>query len=446
MQVEQMPGDLGLPGLGRLWQVVATEGFGMLSDYRRYGPVFKSSFLGRHCAVLIGPQANRRVLIEAGDQLSSYEGWGPFTEHVFGQPMMLQDGERHRRTRRLMAPAFHGAAIATYSRTMQQIFKQGFTSWTEQRSVPIHQECRKLALVIGIRLLLGVEAEAQVEQIERWYSALLAGTTALLRLEGPLTAYGRARFAREQLQALLGRIVAERQRRGGLEDSADALGLFLAAVDEQGEPLDRAQVVDELVHLVNGAHFTTATALTWALVELAARPGWRERLRGELERVTGSEPLDVAHLRQLVQMGWFLKEIERFYSPAGAILFRGVRQPFEFGGYVIPAGWLVAVSPFVSHRMAELFADPDHFEPERFAPPREEDRQDPLALVGFGAGPHVCIGREFALMELKIALAILLRDYDWTVAPAEQAVTPRLFPARTRDRYRARFVKRTAPN
>jgi cytochrome P450 len=100
----------------------------------------------------------------------------------------------------------------------------------------------------------------------------------------------------------------------------------------------------------------------------------------------------------------------------------------------------VVISPFVTHRVSALFAEPDRFDPDRFAPPREEDRKDPFALVGFGAGPHVCIGREFALMELKIALSILLKHYQWSVTPAESAVTPLFFPAKARDRYRASFM------
>ncbi|CAA9425054.1 hypothetical protein AVDCRST_MAG94-7228 [uncultured Leptolyngbya sp.] len=436
---QKMPGDLGLPWLGRVRQVVATEGFGLLEDYHHYGPVFKSNFLGHRAAVLIGPEANRKVLQEGGERLSSYHGWGPFTEHIFGQPMMLQDGEQHRRTRRLMAPAFHGTAIASYVQTMQQILDEGFSAWPGQQNIPIHQECRKLALVIGIRLLLGVQAEGQVQQIEYWYSHLLAGATAVLRLGGPYTTYGRALRARCQLQELLDQIVAERQRQGKLAESHDALGLFLSAVDGQGESLPRAQIIDELLHLVNGAHFTTATALTWALVELAARPEWRQRLRYELKEVIGEGPIQVTHLRQLTQMSWFLKEIERFYSPAGAVIFRGVREEFNFADYRIPAGWLVVVSPFVTHRMSELFAEPGCFNPDRFAPPREEDRKDSFTLVGFGAGPHVCIGREFALMELKIAISILLTRFEWSITPDDSAVTPLFFPARARDRLRASF-------
>ncbi len=214
---------------------------------------------------------------------------------------------------------------------------------------------------------------------------------------------------------------------------------MLAATDEQGEGLSESQIIDELVHLLNGAHFTTATALTWTLVELAARRDWRERLREELQQVAGDAPLEIAHLGQLTQMTWFFKEIERFYSPAGAILFRGVRETFTFAGYEIPAGWIVVLSPFVSHRIPEIFAEPDLFDPDRFAPSREEDRKDPFALIGFGAGPHVCIGRQFAAMELKIALATVLRSYDWSVTPAEQAVTPLMFPAKQRDLYRSRF-------
>ncbi len=229
MQVVQsaltMPGDLGLPILGRVWQMVSTEGHGLLTDYRRYGAVFKSSLLGRPAAVLIGPEANRLVLQDSGERFSSQDGWAPFIEHLFGQTMMLQDGERHLNTRRLMAPAFHGTAIASYMETMAKIFKDGFEAWQGQQGIPIHQECRKLTLVAGIRLLLGVQADAQIEPIERLYTTLLEGATAVVRLNGPLTAYGRAQKARYQLRKLIGQIIRERRQQGNLSTSRDVLRL-----------------------------------------------------------------------------------------------------------------------------------------------------------------------------------------------------------------------------
>ncbi|HYX18590.1 MAG TPA: cytochrome P450, partial [Nostoc sp.] len=143
-------------------------------------------------------------------------------------------------------------------------------------------------------------------------------------------------------------------------------------------------------------------------------------LRQELTEVVEDEPLNLGHLKQLNQMTYFLKEIERLYNPAGVVLFRGVIKEIEYAGYRIPPGWVVIVAQGLTHRMSEIYTNPESFEPERFAPPREEDKKDSFALIGFGGGEHICIGMEFAKMEIKIFLATLLQRYDWKVTPEYQ--------------------------
>lgn len=108
-------------------------------------------------------------------------------EHIFGQPMMLQDGEEHRRTRRLMAPAFHGKAIANYFDIMQTEVNKSLENWVEGSPISIKNEFNQLALRIGIRLLLGVQLQSEVEQVEQLYNTLTQGALALLRLDIPFT-------------------------------------------------------------------------------------------------------------------------------------------------------------------------------------------------------------------------------------------------------------------
>jgi retinoid hydroxylase len=414
---EDMPGSFGLPILGETLELFATQGWALAKNEKRYGPIFKTSILGTKHAVLVGPEANRLILQEKADHFSSYLGWRAAMEHIFGRPMMLQDGEEHRRTRRLMAPAFHGLAIANYFEIMQTEVNKCLENWVKRSTIPIKNEFNQLALRIGIRLLLGVQLQSEVEQVERLYNTLMQGALALLRWDVPFTKYGRSQNARRHLKAFLKNIITERQRQGNLHESCDVLGLFLAAVDEEGKALADSQIIDELIHLLNAAHFTTATSLTWAMVELGVCPQWRFKLRQELAQVLEDKPLTIGHLKQLNQMTYFLKEIERCYNPAGVVLLRGVVKEIEYAGYRIPPGWVVIVAQGLTHRMSEIYSNPERFDPERFAPPREEDKKDPFALIGFGGGEHICIGMEFAKMEMKIFLATLLQQYDWRVTP-----------------------------
>ncbi|MBD2099642.1 cytochrome P450 [Leptolyngbya sp. FACHB-261] len=419
---DAMPGDYGLPFLGQTLSLFRDEELYYWQHFERYGPVFKTRVLGLNLAFLIGPDANRLVLMEQADHVSSNLGWG-FLEPMFGRSLLLQDGEDHRASRRLMYPAFHGRAIASYFDTVQSLVQGFLQGWGARGTIPLTADFRKLTLIVASRLFLGSQTEVEVEQTSRWFTELMLGRLALLRLELPFTLHRRSQRAKRQLQAFLRQTIAQRQASGHLEVPRDVLGLLLAAVDEEGNRLSEAEILDQALLLLFAGHETTATLLSWTLFELGAHPEWRERLRAEQNRVVGNGPLELSHLKQLTELTNVLKEAERLYPPVYGIP-RGVIKDIEYGGYLIPAGWYVDISPMLTHRLPELYADPDRFDPDRFAPPREEDKKHPGALVGFGSGPHGCLGFEFAQMEMKIVLSTLLRHYDWTVTPEYNTLRP----------------------
>jgi retinoid hydroxylase len=425
-------------------QMAWHAGWGLDKQYQQYGSVFKTSFLGKKYAVLVGPEAAKLILQEQTDRVSSYLGM-QMLEPFFGKPMILQDGETHRTTRKLMAPAFHGKAIASYFETMQQIVDAEVNRWDLNRSIPIATALKKLALKVGIRLLLGIERDRNIEKVERWYNTFTKVSALILQVDLPITPYGQAQQARRQLKAFMRDVIGQRQQQGDLQTSKDVLGMFLTSVDEAGNPLPVEQIIDEVIQLVSGAHFTIAHALTWAIVELAAKPNLRANLREELQQVAGSETLNLGHLRELNQMNYFIKEIERVYSPAGAFIPRGVMKEVEYAGYSIPPGWGILVAQVLTHQSPTLFANPKEFDPSRFAPPREEDKKDPYGLIGFGSGPHICIGMEFGKMEMKIVLAKLLREFDWSITPNYSDILPIRVPLRLENKFRAVFTPSEKP-
>jgi retinoid hydroxylase len=430
---ETMPGSFGWPIVGEGLSMALTMGWGFDRQYQKYGSIFKTSFLGKKYAVVVGPDAVKSILQDQADRVSSYLGM-QMLEPFFGQPMLLQDGETHRATRKLMAPAFHGKAIVSYFDTMQQIINTEVKQWEQSRAFPLFTTLKRMALQVGIRLFLGIELAQDVDQVERWYNTFTKVSALILKLDRPITPYGQALQARRHLRLLMQNVIEQRQ--DDMQASKDVLGMFLRSVDEAGNPLAIEQVIDEVIQLVSAAHFTVAHALTWAVVELAAKPDLRVSLRSELQQVTNGDSLKFEHLRELHQMGYFLKEIERVYSPAGAFILRGVVEPVEYGGYVIPPGWGILVSQAVTHQIPTIFANPQVFDPSRFAPPREEDKIDPYALIGFGASAHTCIGMEFGKMEMKIFLAKLLREFDWTLKPQYDDILPIRVPPRLESKFR----------
>ncbi|MCL6752297.1 cytochrome P450 [Nostoc sp. CCCryo 231-06] len=286
---EEMPGSYGLPILGETLEIFQDSELYLWRRFQQYGSVFKTSVMGRKRAYLIGPDANRLVLVEQAEHMSSRIGWY-FLESTFGNNILLQDGEEHRLTRRLMYPAFHGKAIATYFDTIQNIVQDFLKDWG-QRTIPLNSSFRQLTLMVATRLFLGSQNKSEVEQTSQWFTQLLESSMTIFKLNLPFTLYSRGQNARGELVAFLRQAIAQRIEQGNLEESKDVLGLLLAAVDEDGNKLGEAQIINEALLLLFAGHETTASLLSWVIFELGNHPEWRSRLRQEQLAVVGNTAL-----------------------------------------------------------------------------------------------------------------------------------------------------------
>lgn len=333
----------------------------------------------------------------------------------------MQDGAEHAAARRLMYPAFHSKTVATYFDVINSIVKEYIKDWGTRGVIPLASDFKKLTLIVASRLFLGTQTIEEVEKTCDWFTQLIAGKLAILRWDNPLTLYGRSQNARRKLHEYLYQTI--NRRRNGSKEYSDVLALLMNAVGEDGSCLSDSEIIEQTLLLLVAGHETTATLLSWLLFELAAHPEWINKLRQELTEVVGEEQLRVEHLKQLTQMTNVLKEIERLYPPLYGIP-RGVVKDVEYKGFHIPAGWVVILSPMLTHRMESIYPNPESFNPDRFAYPREEDKKYPFALAGFGHGPHSCLGFQFAQLEMKIILSQLLYQYDWSVTPEYEKITP----------------------
>lgn len=426
-----LPGNFGLPFLGEAFGLFVGEELFYWEKFRRHGSVFKTSVLGRKYAFLIGPEANSIVFKEQADCFSSRLGWW-FLEPIFGNGLLMQDGAEHAAARRLMYPAFHSKTVTTYFDVINSIVQEYIKDWGTRGVIPLAADFRKLTLIVASRLFLGTQTIEEVEKTCDWFTQLVAGKLAIVRWDNPLTVHGRSQNARRKLHEYLRQTI--NRRRDSSKEYSDVLALLMNTVDEHGSRLSDSEIIEQTLLLLVAGHETTATLLSWLMFELASHPEWISKLRQELTQVAGDE-LKVEHLKQLTQMTNVLKEIERLYPPLYGIP-RGVVKDIEYNGYQIPAGWVVVVSPMLTHRMKSIYSNPDCFDPDRFVP-REEDKKYPFALAGFGHGPHSCLGFQFAQMEIKIILSHLLRQYDWSVTPEYEKITPVLAPSKFLNKLRA---------
>jgi cytochrome P450 len=203
------------------------------------------------------------------------------------------------------------------------------------------------------------------------------------------------------------RVLAE--RRAAREQPEDLLHrLTLARDPETGRAMDETRLVDNLLTFYLAGHETTARALAWTLYLLARSPEWSARLEEEIDTVSGGAAIAAAHIERLVLVQQVLKESMRLYPPAPLIARQAVRDT-QLGGERLRRGTSVVMPIYAIHRHARRWSDPDAFDPSRFAP-ASEAAIERYQYLPFGAGPRICIGMAFAMIEATAMLATLLQQ------------------------------------
>jgi cytochrome P450 len=192
--------------------------------------------------------------------------------------------------------------------------------------------------------------------------------------------------------------------------------------------LDEPMVRDEALLFLFAGHETTAVAITFTLLMLGRHPWWQQRVRDEVDEVLADRPPGYADVSRLTGTSWVVQEAMRLYPPAYAMA-RLVGYDEEIGGYWVPAGSIAIVSPWTTHRHPEFWDEPQRFDPERFSQERTADRHR-YAYLPFGAGPRACIGGHFAMLEARIATAVVLQSlrvvtHDQTIVPDATGLTLR---------------------
>jgi cytochrome P450 len=238
----------------------------------------------------------------------------------------------------------------------------------------------------------------------------------------PLPTVRRLRASHRRLDETISRLVAERRVQPG---ERDLLSLLLASRDEHGRPMTDEQVRDEAMTIFLAGHETTAVTLTWTWMLLAGEPAVERKLHAELAEVVGDRLPTVDDLERLPYMERVLQESLRLYPPAW-LIGRRVLADVELGGYSIPAGSIVILSPWVTQRDARFFAEPLRFDPDRWTADAEAALPR-FTYFPFGGGIRRCIGESFALMEAKLLLATIARRWRFRLESDQRVdVLPRI--------------------
>jgi cytochrome P450 len=385
--------------------------------YRRFGPVCTLGVGSTRNVFLLGAEANRFVLghselfrwREAFDALVVVDG---------ETALIVSDGADHQRRRRLVQPAFTRRQIDGYARTMRATADAAIDKWRPGQRVDLYQEFRRVIRRATIQVLFGPRLAHDEPELGRLLQHALAVVERpppwqrLQRLGTP--AWRRATSARA---AVADRVLAEveqRRRRAATlasaadPDRSDVLSLLVGSRDEAGSTLTDREITDQVISLIAAGYETTSAAMAWAVRALLTdRSVWRQA-RASLDRAVGWRYLDGV-----------VSETLRLYPPA-VVSVRSVAEPFSFAGVEVPAGSQLIYSPFVTHRLPELWPDPLRFEPTRWDPDRAEVRKPgPHEYLPFGGGPHRCLGAAFATTELTVLLERLLQRVSSRLEPSD---------------------------
>jgi cytochrome P450 len=361
---------------------------------------------------------------------------------VLGHGLSLSEGDFWRRQRRLMQPAFHRDRIATYAAVMVEETEKMLDAYRVGEVRDIHVDMMALTLRIVCRTLLGSSPHVDtkrtgdaLELLAERFSNSASGIALLMvpQLGSlPLQANVRYRRAVGGLDEMLYRIIAERKQSGAARSQRadpnenagparenaphdDLLSMLIEARDEDGKPMTDRQLRDEVMAAFLGGHETSALALTYTFLCLTRSPRAAERLHAESCGVLGERSATSADVQALRFAEGTVLESFRLYPPFW-VLAREVLEETELGGFVLPKGSQVWMSPWLMQRDPRYFDDPESFSPERWE--NGLIKQLPkFAYFPFGGGPRVCIGQSFAMMEATLVLATIARRVRLSVLP-----------------------------
>ncbi|TWP47375.1 cytochrome P450 [Lentzea tibetensis] len=378
--------------------------------YRRRGPVAR---LGPY-VYLLGPEANQFVFANA-HLFRVQEAFQALVPVDGPTSLIVSDGEDHRRRRRLVQPALHHRQIAGYLDVMAENADATLDTWQRGQVVDVYQEFRAAIRRSTIHSLFGARFAADAEFFGVQLQALLdlidrnpPVITLLRRLNAPV--WRRAMAARAKVDE---RVYAEiAKARAGATDTDDHVLATLA----RGDELSDLEIRDQVVTLIAAGYETTSAAMAWAVFSLLRHEQVRLKAKSEVDGVLGAQRPTVESLKQLPYLNGVVQETLRLYPPA-VVSARTAAEDFEFAGRRIKKGTFLIYSPYVTHRLPDVWPDPLRFDPERWT-----EKPAPHEFLPFGGGPHRCIGANLATTELTVMLARLLARTELRYVP--QRVRP----------------------
>lgn len=391
----------------------------MASEYSDYD-FFKIAPFSRNIYFVLNPTYCQDILFTKHDHLKKSKTI-KLLSPLLGEGLLTSDGDKHKKHRKLMQPAFHKDSISSYMDQMVAITKSHIGRWNDGETYPIHSEITEMTLNIITATMFGDNiGPEQFQEIQKRFDYVLDWFPHKARSIFPTFDLPTKRARRYQ-QAIdyLNEIVIEliEQRRHLKEERNDLLDMLLAAQDDEGIGFTYEELREEVMTIFLAGHDTTTNQISWVLYQLTQSPQVLKKIVDEVDRVLQGRDMTMSDLPQLTYTRQVISETMRLY-PAVQFIDREVKTPFEMGGHHFKAGETIVIPIYCFHRNPKFYDQPLEFRPERFTPTFMKD-QPKFTYLPFGSGARMCIGHNFAWMELFVIVCTILQHFQFQLREGE---------------------------
>ncbi|MCC5644463.1 cytochrome P450 [Nostoc sp. CHAB 5824] len=414
--LHQLPNCITSPSWWQLINWIA-DPIGFQQKYsQKYGDIFSMRLYGIGSYVILShPQAIQEIFSQ--DSKFDVGRGNKLAEPLIGQnSLMLIDGTRHRRERKLLMPPFHGEKLQAYAEQICLITKQIASQWQIGRPFVARCTMQKVSLEVILQIVFGLTEGERYQKLKPLMTAWLNMTDSPLRSSmlflpflqqdwGTWTPWGQMKRRQRDIYELLQAEIEEKRTKNN-QKRGDVLSLMMAARDENGQPMTDDELKDELLTILFAGHETTATTLAWAFYQVHQNSDVLEKLHQELDSLgKNPNPMEIAQLPYLTAV---CQEILRMYPVLPVLFPRITKSSINIAGYQFEPDTTLMPSIYLVHYREDLYPNPQQFRPERFL----ERQYSPSEYIPFGGGSRRCLGYALAQLEIKLVLATVLSNYQ----------------------------------
>lgn len=385
---------------------------------KNYGDIFFTNSFGNLETLVLSHPQDIQELFNPTNKIIDAPGAANeiFKPHLGENSLIIQDGERHQKQRKLIIPPFHGEQMLNYGQQICEITQQMLQHLKPGETFIARHLSEDITMTIMLKVVFGIDEELRFEKLKNLMTTWLSLTSSPLSASilllpslqkdlGAWSPWGKYIRLRQQIdEKLMAEILERRQQ--AQSSRFDVLSLLVEAEYENGERMSDVELRDNLLTLLNAGHETTATAIAWALYWIHQQPEIYQKVLHELQGLNTPDPIKIAQLPYLTAV---CQETLRIYPVSLFTFPRITLRSVNLREYHVASGTYVMPCIYLTHHREDLYPQPDKFQPERFI----NRKYSSYEFFPFGGGSRQCLGQVFALFEMKLILATILLNYKF---------------------------------